>query len=91
MPSEKNRVEVMLTPGQDHDLTCAEPLIEAEYLERYERRAASRRKFAIRDFHAQIESSASAGDDRSTSVGGCMDPKSTVVMERAGPPGSCCK
>jgi putative transposase len=25
MPS----VEVMLTPGQDHDLTCTEPLIEA--------------------------------------------------------------
>jgi transposase len=24
-----NPVEVMLTPGQDHDLTCAEPLIEA--------------------------------------------------------------
>ena len=22
-------VEVMLSPGQDHDLTCAEPLIEA--------------------------------------------------------------
>jgi transposase len=24
-----NPVEVMLSPGQDHDLTCAEPLIEA--------------------------------------------------------------
>jgi len=24
-----NPVAVMLTPGQDHDLTCAEPLIEA--------------------------------------------------------------
>jgi transposase len=23
-----NPVELMLTPGQDHDLTCAEPLIE---------------------------------------------------------------
>ena len=24
-----NPVEVILSPGQDHDLTCAEPLIEA--------------------------------------------------------------
>src|ERR1700692_922307 len=24
----RSRVELMLTPGQDHDLTCAEPLIE---------------------------------------------------------------
>jgi transposase len=23
-----NPVELMLTPGQDHDLTCAEPLLE---------------------------------------------------------------
>ena len=28
-----NPVELMLTPGQDHDLTCAEPLIENAYPE----------------------------------------------------------